>query len=510
MPKNLNRSPCLTAVLTAGIAAGTATTTLRENAAPSVTRAALEPPAHVLTPERLGEREGGVQAGQTYQDVSLHETNFIAARPRLKEEKRGGVTVTTVTADVAYCDVINRNGRYYPRSAYEAANAAAAPDLAEGGLWALMEHPEWWDSMKGRLENIATLWESLDIEDRTIDDGQGGQKTVGVVVAKGVIVETQKGLDAKALLRQKVKVGISTNGTASIQYVKAALLDPNFYDPEMLIPVVQNDFTYATIDYVSDPSNLGGRASTQEDTRPGPSAPLPVAPSTSAPNKEGHMHPLLKALCDKHGKTLEQVKKEHAQEYYGVLETIAEQVTQAQANPQTPSTPGTAGNPQPNAPPATETRRPAPRAGTPDEESLESQVLELTSELRSERQERVRTARLNIVSTALESANLRPVPARGEIDFEARFRERLEAAAISADNDQEARTVVADMIEERRGLVGSRDDAGRPAPPRAFEHLDRTNPANRGPALPVGNNGGHTLPGQPYAPVMEAARDFGL
>ncbi|MFC6662961.1 hypothetical protein [Deinococcus multiflagellatus] len=341
-----NRSPCTEA----------ATLHLMEAAgqAPTTARRSLRPPKSVVTLERVQAR--GVAEGQKAENVSLHEDVPLRVKARLTEEVRDGVMVTLVKADVAICDIINRNGRYYPRSCYEAANAAAGPDMEDGGLWALMDHPEWWEPVRGSMQKIATKWTGLTIEEgREIEwpVGSGTTRKVDMVVAEGEIVDTAVGSDIKGLLKSGIRVGISTNGYGSAVWKKASELDPNYYDPDALIPVVQDDYRYNSIDYVSDPSNIGGRARTEASEAFDPDdldVPAPIRP------QEGKMHAILKALCEKHGKTLEQVKKEHAPEYYMALEQIADQAAAASGTPTTPAQPATPGNAGPNAP-----RRRSPR-----------------------------------------------------------------------------------------------------------------------------------------------------
>lgn len=83
----------------------------------------------------------------------------------LREEKRGGKTVTLVDVNVATAGKVNRNMRLYSREVWQAAIDAAQQDLQEGKLWGLVEHPKdsWddWDPLKGRLENIWVLYERL-------------------------------------------------------------------------------------------------------------------------------------------------------------------------------------------------------------------------------------------------------------------------------------------------------------------------------------------------------------
>lgn len=498
MPEQLNRSPCTR--LTSG--------RLLESAHPAQRERLTEPPPELLTPERAASRGLAVRDRVT-ENVYLHEeAPFIPGKPQLKTEKRDGQTVTTVKLDVAYTDIINRNGRYYPRSCYEAANARAEAELAEGGLWSLMDHPEWWEPVKGSLPNIVIKIEELGIDDREVEWplGSGTKKTLGVVWAKGIIVETAKGLDAKALLKSGIKVGVSTNGWGSSQWVRAGDLDPAYYDPEELIPVTQDDFTYFSIDLVSDPSNLGGRATSERRApapAPEPPAPqgAPSAPSAPITPKEGTMHRLLKALLEKHsGLTLAQIKEQHASEYAEVCEKIALEQAEAPAQatapaPVAPAAPVTAPAAQPSA----------PQPGTTAETSLENRVLSLTTMLENERLERIAAGRRAIVATAMEQANLPQIGTIEGIDFDARFRQRVESAAMTADSDAAAQAAVDALIQERQAYARGTQPAQAAQRPQ-FEHLSRA--GNPGPSLPTGDTSAAPALQEGYAPMRDAFADL--
>ena len=341
----------------------------------------------------------------------------------LREETRNGETVTLVDVTVATAGRVNRNMRYYSREVWQAAIDAAQDDISAGKFWGLLEHPKdgWddWDPLKGRLEAIWIIYETLQLDGDTVK-------------ATGILIDDHaSGQTMKALLRKKVAVGISSNGTGSAQYLPAREIPglADFPDPEQVICVIQPDFRLLTIDAVSDPSDLSGTARQKETHRP----------------KEGSMHPKLKALLEKFpGLTLEQIKAQHQTEYTAAMIAIAEEV--AQGTPAPTPTP---------APVTTAPAAPAPAAApTNAENTLERTVLGLTSELQQERREKVIEKRTNIAITALEAANLPKAPKVGDLDLNARFRDQLTAAAVAAENDQEARELVDQMIAERRALMG--------------------------------------------------------
>lgn len=398
----------------------------------------------------------------------------------LREEKRNGETVTLVDVTVATAGRVNRNRRYYSREVWAGAIAAAQDDIAAGKFWGLLEHPKdgWddWDPLKGRLEAIWVIYEKLWLDGDTV-------KATGVLIDDHAAGQTMR-----ALLKKKVAVGISSNGTGSGQYLPAkeipGLTDP--VDPDELIAVIQPDFRLLTIDAVSDPSDLSGTARQKETHRP----------------KEGTMHPKLKALLEKFsGLSLEQIKAQHQAEYTAAMVAIAEEVAQG---PNTPPinpapTPASApANPAPSTPPA-----PAPAPTTDAESTLERNVLALNARLEASERAAFSERRTNIAITALEAAQLPRAPKVGELDLDARFREQLISAAVAAKDDDEARSLIDQMITERRHLMGAAQ--GRPAPRQEGAFVRA-----QGVSLPTGNNSAPSRQLEGHNPVANARGFLGL
>jgi Prohead core protein serine protease len=168
-----------------------------------------------------------------------------------------GKKLKKVDMVVAEVDIINRNGRYYSRAAYEAANKRAQSEMQEGKLTGLLDHPDmWYDPAKGSYEDVILKYESITI--------QGNE-----VIATAVLVETAASQDFKALYDAGVYLGISTNAESSIKYLQAKEVDPNYPYPDAMVAVVQDDLHYLTIDVVTDPSNSAGRVSYMENTLKG-------------------------------------------------------------------------------------------------------------------------------------------------------------------------------------------------------------------------------------------------
>lgn len=401
-------------------------------------------------------------AGQTDASQQLRETRLPErANVTLSEVTQGGKKVTRFKCDIAKVDIVNRNGRYYPRSAYEAAITAAQEDLDAGKLWGLLEHADdWYDPMKGRLEKIAGRFDKLSI------DGD-------MVTGEGVIVETASGQDLRALFEGGIAVGISTSGTASVQWLPAKEVAPDHHDPEALIGVIQDDYRLLTVDFVSDPANPSGQARASERTqRPAAGSPAPTRP------QEGNMHPKIKALLEKHGvNTVDELKKIALDEYTATLEAIAKE----SAAPQAPTGATADGTVSLDAYRALET----------NVVKLTNQVTDLTTQLQNERRD-------GIAITALEAAKL---PSSGtvkdgetEIDLDASFRAELIDVARSAESDDKARESVAAKITQRRAIVGQRESAGkRPGLPE-----------NRRPNLPTGDNSREAKQGERGAEGKDA------
>lgn len=374
-------------------------------------------------------------AGQTDPSQQLRETRQPErANVTLTEATQGGKKVTRFKCDVAKVDIVNRNGRYYPRSAYEAAIAAAQDDLTNGKLWGLLEHADGWDDpMKGRLEKIAGRFDTLSIEG-------------DMVVGEGLIVETASGQDLRALFEGGIAVGISTSGTASVKWLPAKEVAPDYHDPEDLIGVIQDDFRLLTVDFVSDPANPSGQARAAERAqRP----PAPTRP------QEGTMkwNEKVKKTAERLGLSVEAFVEQHAD--------WAQELQNEGAQAPAPAETGTV---------SLESYR-----------ALENRVVGLTSTVDSLTTQLQNERRDGIAVSALEAARL---PSSGtvkdgdtEVDLDASFRTELIDVARRATTDDQAREAVGARIAQRKALLGQRESAKVPA-------RERNRPAN----LPAGDN----------------------
>ncbi|MFC6663123.1 hypothetical protein [Deinococcus multiflagellatus] len=237
-----------------------------------------------------------MHAGQVDKNVALHEQPLrLGAVQEISREAVEGTDQELVTfrADIAVCDIINLNWRFYPRSAYEGAIARAQKAMEQGKLTALLEHPGWDDGWKGRLNAIAARWTALSIEEREIewppDSGQRVRKPV--VSGEGVYTRTEGGALVQTLLQDGVYVGISTNGYSSVKWLTFAELgidDPTgLLDPETPIAVTGDDLTFLTIDFVALPANAIGQVHAES----GPAGGFAPPPTRPAPPPPHHVRP---------------------------------------------------------------------------------------------------------------------------------------------------------------------------------------------------------------------------
>jgi hypothetical protein len=89
--------------------------------------------------------------------------------------------------------------------------------------------------------------------------------------------------------------------------------------------------------------------------------------------------------------------------------------------------------------------------------SLEDELAALKAKDAAREKVDLQKARLDMVKATLEAAKL-PELGKTEsgLDLDARFKERLEAAALAAETEDAAKAAVQTEIEERRQIIGSR------------------------------------------------------
>lgn len=477
----MNRSPCRE-LLTLGLLCNPFDY-MHVPAGMTVLRESQEPPPPRPTPETL--REQGVKPHQIDTNVSLHEQPMMLGNFQIIGREAVGsgadqVELVKFRADIAICDIINLNYRFYPRSAYEGAiKRAKAGPIAQGKITGLLEHPGWEDGWKGRLEAVAARWTDFGIEEKEVEfpPDSGQMVTKPVVWGEGVYVRTKAAEIVQTLKQDGVFVGISSNGYSSVEWVpfgELGISDPTgLIDPELEIPVTGDDLTFLTIDFVALPANSGGQVlgesggygpppkrRTESLT---PSLPAPERPTPAPLALEDTMHPKIKALCERLNKTLEQVKTEHTADYMTVLESIAKD---GEGNAQA-----------------------AAELATTQAQLLQAQTqLAQTQEaLRTSEGNRVQESRTAMVDAALAEANLPTLPplklGNESIDLNAKWRESLLAQVLAAESDEAANTLLSQQIAVRaHELAGQQTESPLPVvqPPRVG--------ASKGPSLPAGDN----------------------
>lgn len=158
------------------------------------------------------------------------------------------------------------------------------------------------------------------------------------------------------------------------------------------------------------------------------------------------MHPKLKALLERLGKSLEQVKSENAPEYQACLEEIAAE--RADLTEQAGRVPGL----------ENEVNR------------LKGELTEAQQALTAERRERQREQRTGLVDRAIAEAKLPLLPTYKEgdkdVDLNAEFRNDLVEAAVMADSDSAVKALIESRVARRKHELGQRPvtrDAGVPA-----------------------------------------------
>jgi len=129
---------------------------------------------------------------------------------------------------LATCEVKNGNGRYYKRELWEREIKKYLDLVAENRAIGELDHP---DSqiinLKNVSHNITKIW-------------WDGDKIMGIIE----ILPTPSGNILKALIENKIKLGVSSRGLGSLKQM-GELLE------------VQDDFELVCFDFVSNPSNPG-------------------------------------------------------------------------------------------------------------------------------------------------------------------------------------------------------------------------------------------------------------
>lgn len=163
----------------------------------------------------------------------LVETIYIQPEV-IKEEKDNGEEKVLFKGVFQKADVVNENGRRYPRRVLEKAIEEFKKRIKEGRAVGTLEHPL--DGIT-RLDHVSHKIVGIELK----EDGK--------VVGEFEVLDTAKGKDLKALLEAGVKVGISSRGFGTTKKVR---------DGDKDIEEVQDDFRFEAFDVVYTPSTPGG------------------------------------------------------------------------------------------------------------------------------------------------------------------------------------------------------------------------------------------------------------
>ena len=122
-------------------------------------------------------------------------------------------------------EIVNRNGRIYPRPIIESQVDRYQNNISSGNSSGELGHP---DTPQINLDRISHRITSLCMEGND-------------VIGKALILDTRDGRQARALLEGGVRLGVSSRGLGSLKERNGA-------------KIVQEDFTLSTIDIVAEPS----------------------------------------------------------------------------------------------------------------------------------------------------------------------------------------------------------------------------------------------------------------
>ncbi len=162
----------------------------------------------------------------------LVETTYL--QPEVIKENKGGKEVVRFRGVFQRADVVNENGRRYPRKVLEKAIKEFEKKIKEGRAVGTLEHPL--DGIT-RLDAISHKIVSVELKEN------------GEVVGEFEVLDTSKGKDLRALLEAGVKIGISSRGFGSTKKIR---------DGDKEIEEVQEDFRFEAFDVVYNPSTPGG------------------------------------------------------------------------------------------------------------------------------------------------------------------------------------------------------------------------------------------------------------
>lgn len=185
-----------------------------------------------VTVDIVQERGGSVPNSATPRPLAEFSTEPV----RLVEGADG--SQPKLAGVVAQVNVINRNHRYYSREVFEAAIEKVQDQVVNGEFTGELDHPD--TSVTGTLEKTAFVFDQLSLEG-------------DLVTFEARLLNTPAGATLKGLLEGGVRVGMSTRGTASIEWK-----EPEEGEDGPPVAMIQEDFTLYGVDSVKVPSNEAG------------------------------------------------------------------------------------------------------------------------------------------------------------------------------------------------------------------------------------------------------------
>lgn len=157
-------------------------------------------------------------------------TDVFYIQPTLEESKSGQVKFKGV---FQRADVLNENGRVYPKRVLEKAINEFVEKVKSGRAVGTLEHPA---DGKTKAYEISHRITNIEINDK------------GEVLGEAIVLDTTKGRELKALLEGGVAIGISSRGFGTVKSVNR---------DGRTIQEVQEDYELETFDVVYDPSTPG-------------------------------------------------------------------------------------------------------------------------------------------------------------------------------------------------------------------------------------------------------------
>lgn len=172
---------------------------------------------------------------RSFEEFEYDVVTEVVSPERLEEDTHGreikipAVKKTIMKGIIQKADVLNQNGRIYPRHILEREVRNYQKFIQENRALGELDHP---DSSVVNLKNVSHVMTEAYMDDK------------GVVYGTLEVLSTPSGQILQSLVDSKVKIGISSRGVGSTK-------------KQGDYQVVQDDFMIVTWDVVSEPSTSG-------------------------------------------------------------------------------------------------------------------------------------------------------------------------------------------------------------------------------------------------------------